>query len=501
MKTLRLSDEARRLLDVAREELGSREGYLVGGSLRDALLDRDLTDLDLAVAGDAPEFARTLADRLGGHYVLLDNERGTARIALDEGLVRIVDVATLRGSIDEDLGLRDFTIDALAVPLDRIDADGVVDPRGGQRDLERRTVRLVSEQALLDDSLRLLRAVRIAVQLDFEIAPDTLDALRRHGARLNESAAERRRDELARCFATDRAARALRLLDDVGLLHEVFPEITAGRGVTQPKEHHYDVFDHNIETVAALDWMLSEHEPSGANEAKLWRALWQAFVTAGDLRHYLREDLSEGRSRATLLRIAALLHDVAKPETRALDETGRIRFFGHSERGGEIARDVLRRLRFGRREIDLAATMIEEHLRPGQLSSSGPPTRRALYRYFRDTGEAAESVLLLFLADGFAARGPDTKLEAWQRQVAYVAYVLARRHEDEQIVRPTRWLNGEEIMAALGIEQGPEVGRLLAALEEAQASGDVRDRETAIEFVRRAHDAAAPALAGTRGRP
>ncbi len=338
------------------------------------------------------------------------------------------------------------------------------------------------------------------MQLQFEIAPETVEALRRHAARLSEAAAERQRDELARCLATDRAAQALRLLDSLSLLAQLFPEITAGRGVSQPKEHYYDVFDHNIETVAALDWMLSEDEPASRNEARLWRSLWQALDAVPDLRAHLREEGSEGRSRAVLLKLAGLLHDVAKPETRAADENGRIRFFGHSERGAKIARDVLRRLRFGKREVELAATMIEEHLRPGQLGHEGPPSRRALYRFFRDTGEAAESVLLLFLADGLAARGPGTRIEAWQRQVAYVAYVLTRRYEDEEIVRPSRLLSGEEIMAALQIEPGPEVGRLLAALEEAQASGDVAGRKAAVEFVRRLHDASQPALARAGGR-
>jgi putative nucleotidyltransferase with HDIG domain len=504
-ETLQLSQEARRLLAAARELLGGREGYLVGGSLRDALLGRPLADLDLAVAGPSPgrtpAFARELADRLGGHYVLLDAERGTARVALDDGPVRVIDVAALRGSIDEDLGKRDFTIDALAAPIDNIDAAAVIDPHGGRRDLERRTVRLVADQALVDDPLRLLRAVRLAVQLEFEIAPETAEALRRHAGRLNEAAAERQRDELARCFATDRAAQTLRLLDQAGLLEQLFPEITAGRGVTQPKEHYHDVFDHNIETVAALDWMLSDEAPAGASEAQLWRSLWQALDAVPGLRAHLREELSEGRSRAALLKVAGLLHDVAKPETRAPDETGRIRFFGHSARGAAIARDVLRRLRFGKREIELAATMVEEHLRPGQLGHGEPPSRRALYRFFRDTGEAAESVLLLFLADGLAARGPGTRIETWQRQVAYVAYVLTRRYEDSEIVRPSRLLSGEEIMAALQIAPGPEVGRLLAALEEAQASGDIAGRDAAVEFVRRLHDAPQPALAAVGERP
>ncbi len=487
-----LPHSARTLLATASELLSGRPGYLVGGSLRDALLGRPSDDLDLAVPVDAPDLARTLADRSGGHFVLLDAQRGIARVVLDEGPVRTIDIAPLRGDIDTDLGERDFTMDALAALLEPL-ADGapaeLIDPHGGLRDLEHGIVRLVSERALVEDPLRLLRAVRLAAQLDFRLAPETADALRRHAEGIGRAAAERQRDELARILATPRAGPAIRLLDDLGLLERLLPEVTASRGVSQPKEHYWNVFDHSVETVVALDFMLAEKEPAGRREARFWRVLWDALAFLPELRDHLAEEVSEGRSRSTLLKLAGLLHDVAKPETRAPDATGRIRFFGHAERGAETARSVLRRFRFSRRETELVATMVEEHLRPGQLSTEGPPSRRALFRFFRDTDEAAESVLLLSLADHLAARGPRLRIDGWRRHVAYIAHVLGRRHEEEAIVRPTRLLTGDDLMVALAIEPGPEVGRLLAVLEEAQASGEVTSRQDALAFIRREHGA------------
>ena len=481
---------ARTLLATVHELLPQHPGYLVGGSLRDALLGRPATDLDLAVASDSPELARALAGRLGGHFVLLDAERGIARVVLDEGPVRTIDIAPLRGDIHADLAERDFTIDALAAPIEELAAGTTVapiDPHGGVADLEDGVIRLVSERALVDDPLRLLRAVRLAAQLDFRLAPETADAVRRHAAGIGQAAPERQRDELARCFATRRAGPALRLMDDLGLLERLFPEVTAGRGVTQPKEHHWDVFDHAIETVTALDFMLAEEEPPDGRETRFRRTLWDALAFLPSLREHFAEEVSEGRSRAALLKLAGLLHDVAKPETRAPDATGRIRFFGHAELGAETARHVLRRLRFSRREGELVATMVEEHLRPGQLSQEGPPSRRALFRFFRDTGEAAESVLFLSLADHLAARGPGLRIDGWRRHVAYIAHVLARRDEEESIVRPPRLITGNDIMAALAIGPGPEVGRLLGALEEAQAGGEVAGNDEALEFIRRLH--------------
>ena len=494
-----MSRRALHLPSAARELLAAAgEGYLVGGSLRDLLLDRPLADLDLAVPGDAPAFARTLADRLGGHFVLLDAERGVARVGLDAGPVRHIDVAALQGGgIEADLARRDFTIDALAAPLVPLaagEAAEVIDPHGGLRDLKRGELRLVSEQALLDDPLRLLRAVRLATQLELRIEPATADAVRRHAGHIGEAAAERQRDELVRCLSTPRAAPALRLMDGLGLLDLLLPEVTAGRGVEQPKEHYWDVFTHALETVAALDTMTLPEAPGERRANALWRSVWETLAdwdedAVAALRAYLAEEVTEGRARSTLLKLAGLLHDVAKPETRAPDETGRIRFFGHAERGAATARRIMERLRFGRRETDLVATMVEEHLRPGQLGPPGElPTRRALFRFFRDTGEAAEGTLLLSLADALAARGPRIAPAAWRGHVAYVGHILVCRHMDEGIARPVRLLTGDEIMAELAIEPGPEVGRLLSALEDAQGSGELSTRDEALAFVRRFHE-------------
>jgi poly(A) polymerase len=405
----------------------------------------------------------------------------------------------MRGEIVADLTSRDYTIDAMAAqlePLARGESTEVLDPRGGFTDLGARTVRLVSEQALIEDPLRLMRAVRLAVELDFEIDVSSEDALRRHAGRITESAAERIRDELARALATPRAAKAVRLMDSLGLLDVLLPEVTGGRGVTQPKEHHYDVFEHNVQTVATLDMMFSEEEGIPQGEGDLQRSLWEALDAAPHIPAYLREEISEGRSRTTLIKLAGLLHDVAKPQTRRPDETGRIRFFGHAELGAEIARSILLRLRFSRRETDLVATMIDAHLRPGQLGQEGPPKRRAMFRFFRDTGDAAEGVLLLSLADARAARGPRMTLEAWRQSVAYIAYLLSRRHEDETVVRPVRLIRGEDVMRELGIPAGPEVGRMLASVEEAQAAGEVSNRADALEYLRRARPEVADRLEG-----
>lgn len=458
------------------------EAYVVGGTVRDVLLGRATRDIDLAVAGDALAWARRVADRLGGHFVVLDDVQAVARVVLEEPAGVYVDVAALQGTAEQDMRRRDFTIDALAVPLGE---PRVLDVCGGLADLDARLVRMNGEEVLDADPLRLLRAARVASELGFEIEPATAAAVRGRVPRVDEASAERRRDELARILALERVEPALRLLDGLGLLAALLPELMAGKGVTQPEQFHaYDVFEHHLHCVGAMDAMLAAARPP-PDGAMLWDGLWRWFGWCEEtLRAYLAEETSEGRSRAALLKLAALLHDVAKPQTRSVDPDGRVRFFGHSEAGAEIARRIMRRLRFSTKETGFVVKLVAEHLRPVQLAPVGEaPTRRALYRFHRALGDAAPAVLLLALADAAAARGPEMTAEGWSSQVAYMNSLLVRSIEDEGIVQPPRLLSGRDIMAALGVPEGPAVGKLLEALREAQAAGEVQSREEALAFV------------------
>ena len=499
MPSVSLSPSVRRLLSKLRAVwlTHGADGYLTGGFLRDMLLGRAIRDIDVALSGDAPALARLSADAVGGHCFALDDERGITRIVLPAGgPVAYVDVTRLRGDIENDLAERDFAIDAMALPLaavGRRTPQPLIDPFSGADDVKGRIVRAVGDGVFRSDGLRLLRAVRLCAELDFFLDADTAAVVQRDVAYIDNVAPERKRDELARILATERAAPSLRLLDGLGLLERLLPEVTACRGVSQPKEHYWDVFDHLLETVAALDFTLSESEPAGEREATFWRELWQQLAWLPVARTHLRGETVEGRPRAALLKLAGLLHDIAKPETKAPDRTGRIRFIGHTALGAEKASIVMRRLRFSAAEARLVATVVEQHLRPGQMSSSGPPTRRALYRFFRDTGDAALDILFLILADNLAARGPRLRFATWRGNVAFMNYILARRYLEEEPVAPSRLVTGDDVMAELDIGPGPLVGRLLAAIEEAHALGEVSTRGEALALARRL-SAAAPVL-------
>ncbi len=460
---------------------------MVGGFLRDALLGRKSHDVDVAVAADPLLVGRQLADVLAGHFFPLHEEHKAARIVLPAGeAVRSLDLLPLHLEIEADLAQRDLTINAMAVPIERLVGErgpSIIDPCGGRRDLDERIVRMVRPEAFRADPLRLLRAVRLCAELDFALEPETAAVIAENASLLSQTAPERQRDELMRILATPRAAPGLRLADELGLLEPILPEVTATKGEEQPKEHQWDVFDHSLETVVALDALLGSEKPADGRWARLWRELWGEMGEYPAVREHFEEEVSQGHTRAALLKLAALLHDIAKPETRTIEDDGRMRFFGHAPAGAARAAVVARRLRFSGAEVRQVEAMVKEHLRPLQIAQDGPPSRRALYRYFRDAGEAGIDVLFLSLADHLATVGPRLDWDDWRAHLGVVGFILAWRFQEE-VAPPPRLITGHDLMDALGLTPGPLVGRLLEAVQEAQAAGEVTTREQALALAR-----------------
>ncbi len=463
--------------------------YVTGGFIRDSLLGRETADIDIAAGADALELAPQLAALLGGKAVPLDITNRVARIivpspkAVAGGGQWEIDLTTLRGDIEDDLRQRDFTIDAMAVALGQIAKQQelkslLIDPGHGQNDLHRRIVRATGETALISDAARMLRAVRLAAELDFTIDTGTEALIRRHGHRLTSVTAERVREELLRLLARD--TRFLRHLDELGLLTTIIPELGPLKGVKQPPEHFWDVFDHSLETVAAVDYLLRRGGLEYGSDRTLKAVPWSAALA-----EHFEHEVSRGSTRRTLLKLAALLHDITKPQTKVITENGRMRFLGHAQTGAEVAAAILKRLRFSSKEAGLVEAMVKHHLRPGQLSREGLPTRRAIYRYFRDTADAAIDTLYLSLADHLAARGPNLKISDWQEHAEMVDYILARRRQEEALVAPPKLIDGHDLINTFGIKPGPAVGELLEAVREAQAAGEVKTRDEALGLAKR----------------
>jgi poly(A) polymerase len=444
--------------------------WIVGGAVRDAASGREVTDLDLAVACDPGGAARAIAKEIGEHAFELSAEFGTWRVVGPRAGWQI-DLTALRGgSIEVDLAERDFTIGAVAVPL----AGGEpIDPHAGLTDLADKRLRAVSERSFGDDPLRLLRAARLAAEMDLEIEPRTVALARAAASHAADPAGERQLTELRQLMGGPDPLRGLRLLAELELTGVVLPELAELRGVEQGPNHHLDVYDH---TIAVLEHTLEV-------EADLERF---AGEQAAEVEALLDEPLADEVNRRTALRFGALFHDIAKPQTRA-ERDGFVGFRGHDQVGAEIIAGICRRLRASRRLTQHLQGLTLHHLRLGFLIPEMPLPRRRVHAYLRATEPVAVDVTLLTVADRLSARGkgPIASPEMVSAHLQLAREMIAAALDWRRGGPPKPLLRGDELAAELGIEPGPELGSALAELEAAQYAGEITDRRGAIEHLRR----------------
>jgi poly(A) polymerase len=496
--------EIEAILDFVRQRAG--EAWLVGGYVRDRLLDRPTHDIDLVVRTGAIPLARAVADHFAGHFYVLDLQRDVARaiVPAGGGCSLNVDVARLRAAdIAADLSLRDFTINAMGSPLlEQPATASLIDPLGGEDDLRHSVIRAAGDQVFFEDPLRLLRAVRQAGELEFRVDAKTFSLIRRDASLVASVSAERVRDELVRLLSLPASWRPLTMLLEAGLLRQVLPEAASLAGVSQSAPHGQDVFDHTLGVLAQLDEIQGLiYAPGPADRQAVEKRRGGPPVMDGDdwarlaaiirpyhadLRAHLDGQVAVGRSRLDCLAWAVLAHDWGKPSTRRVEESGRIRFLGHEERGAALARARLAALRFSSNETDRIARLVALHMRPGYLAHDYPPGRRAVYRYFRDAADSGPECVLLSLADHAAIRAGNRLVESWERHLNTAGLLLEvyfREHAER--VDPRPFVDGHELMAICGLDQGPAVGALLEDLREAQAAGEVTDRDEALRWLAR----------------
>jgi tRNA nucleotidyltransferase/poly(A) polymerase len=510
-------DRIQQILQFVWSRERNAETWLVGGCVRDWLLQRGTNDLDLVVPRDAVLLARALADAFASDFFVLDQERDVARaIVLDsEGRILNVDVARLRAAeLLADLSLRDFTVNAMAVCLDQPLSFGpmppeerfianLIDPFGGRADLDHGQIRAVTEGAFLDDPLRMLRAVRQAAELGFRIEDATYNLIRRDASLLTTVASERVRDELDRILLLSSGGgwRHLPVLQDTGLLLQVLPEAAALVGIMQSPPHHEDVFDHTRSVLAHLEGLFSLiwpaagwHVPQSAPgdslpiaDAGAWSDLAAVLRPyLGDLRAYLCEPVSARRIRRDCLPWAALAHDWGKPAMCSVDEKGKTRFLEHDTWGAMLVQARLRVLRMSAHEIGYISRLVSLHMRLGYLAHTYPPSRRAVYRFFREAAGAGPDCVLLSLADYAAIRAGNTRLEPWARRLETAGLLLKTYfRERAERVAPPPLIDGRRIMSTFGLAPGPQIGALLEGLREAQAAGEVANSDEALAWLAR----------------
>jgi poly(A) polymerase len=412
--------------------------YFAGGCVRDMV--RGLTPKDYDIATDArPEAVQKLFPRtyaVGAHFgVIIVLENGfqfeVATFRSDEGYIDGRHPSAVRfSSPEEDAKRRDFTINGMF--YDPV-AEEVIDFVGGRADIAAKLVRAIGDPAerLAEDRLRMLRAVRFATVLDYKIDNGTWKALVANAPSINQISAERIRDELVRVLTSPNRVRGWDLLDSGGLMRVILPEIDAMKGCLQPEQFHPegDVFQHT-------------------------RLMLQ----------FLPEKVS------VPLVFSVVLHDVAKPRTATVDETGRIRFSGHDRLGAEMTEEIMRRLRFSGAEIDATVEMVRQHM----VFKDVPKMRVAKLKRFM-ARPTFEDELELHRVD----------CEGSHRMLDNYEFLLRKREEfaNEPII-PLPLVRGDDLIA-LGLKPGPKFGEILEAAETQQLEGKLRTREEALEWVKR----------------
>ncbi len=490
---LKFSPEVSALLELIEAELPKDQDlYVVGGAVRDLLLGRKLHDLDFVMSGDPTSLAKKIAKRLKAGFFVLDDERHTARIVNhrdDDQCFPLDFVQFTGGSLLEDLKKRDFTINAMAISIR--ERGTLVDPLGGQDDLKSGWIRPCSERALLDDPVRVLRGIRLAVQFNYDYVKG-LDAMMREAApHLTKTSNERQRDEFFRILEGPAPSVGLEHCRQFKVFETLIPSLIEQEGVPASPPHVLPLFDHTLSVVDRMHLLLGQLTPDSKpiGDEPWWlriaRVELQQFSEV--IKDYFDQEITLGRTKYALALLGALLHDIGKPLTIKEGDEGRLHYYNHDKVGAELTGDIAKGLRLSNAESDWLQTMVRYHMRLLPLvNSDDPPDRRSVYRFFNKTGEVGVSIAILSLADTLATYDHMLTKSKWENAVRVTKVMLTAWWDyHDTVVYPTLLLDGRDLQKIFGLEPGKAIGRLLDKLLEAQASGEVLTQEEAEDFIQK----------------
>lgn len=489
---LKFSPETLSLLNLIRSELPPDQSvFLVGGAVRDVLLGIEIHDLDFALSTDPTLLAKSLAKRLKAGFYVLDDERHTARVMYRtvSGAEFPLDFVQFTGSgLQEDLGNRDFTINAMAVSLS--DLGEVIDPLGGQTDLDNQVIRACSPHALLDDPIRVLRGVRLAHQFNFNYA-DGLDVLMIEATRqLASTSYERQRDELFKILEGPEPYSAIDDCQRFQVIRSIFPILAAQRDIPASAPHIYPLFRHTLQSIYYYDEIIEilQSKRMPYDPVTTWRSSLINVLShfASRLQEYFLMEITPGRHKYGLAMLGALLHDIGKPETKKTGEGGHFYYLGHDKVGADLAWEAAKRIQLSNAESDWVKTFVGNHL--GLLTwthSDDLPSRRSIFRFFKKVGDVGIAIALFSLADSLATHGENIPAAKWEKHLQIIDILLTNWWENQNtVVSPEPLLGGYDLQQEFGLKPGKLIGALLSDLVEAQASGEVKTLEEAHVFIR-----------------
>jgi poly(A) polymerase len=463
--------------------------YLVGGAVRNALLNRPVSEMDFVLPEHAIKHARKIADHFNGAFYILDQERDYGRVLIPQpdGKRLVLDFAPLQGiNLEEDLKNRDFTINALAVGIHP--PYPLYDPWGGAPDLHARRLRTCSPGSFRDDPIRILRGIRFSLQFDVRPDKETKERMRAEIGLIQDASAERLRDELFHLLESRKPAAAIKILDSLDALQYCLPELCELHGLEQTAPHILDAWQHTLEVGNQLEKILDVLDPRVDVDKTSNLQMGLISLKLGRYRKHisdhLQQDLVEWRSIRALIFLAAFYHDCGKPFCQEMGQDGAIRYINHELVGADLVTRRGTQLQLSNNEIKRLQLIVRNHMRPLWLAQTGSlPSRRAKFRFFTDTGSAGVDICLLSLADTLATYGYTLPADVWQHHVEVVRSLLEAwwEHKEEEI-SPSLYVDGNDLIDELKIKPGPVIGELLDEIKEAQAIGEITNRRQALEL-------------------
>ncbi|MBI5573773.1 MAG: CCA tRNA nucleotidyltransferase [Elusimicrobia bacterium] len=448
----------------------NRNIWIVGGYIRDSLLGKITKDIDFATDGNTKKIAQKFADKTNGSFVVLDDFNKIYRVVIND---EIYDFSKMQGkNILEDLSRRDFTINAMAIkPVGsgkwEVGSDNPIDPFNGLSDIKRKIVRAVSERNFIDDPLRLLRAYRFAGQLNFSIEPKTEKFIKKYSHKLKNVSNERIQNELFLMLELPNSYNVIMKIYKAGLLKEIMPELVETLNTARCYYPKMGLLGHSFDALKILEEFYNTN----------FKNVFPKFSKR--ISSHLEEKISKTTKRKTLLKLAALLHDIGKPKS-AKKIKGRLRFFEHEERGCDIINILGKRLTLSNNEIKYLKNLTKHHMRIGNLTSAEKLTDRAAWRFFRDLSDDAIDLIVLSVTDAYTY--PKGKTRTLHKIMANK--LLNKFYRQKEKIVPKKLLNGFEIMKILKIPESPLVGKILGELEEAQVLKKIKTKNEAEKFLK-----------------